>query len=123
MCQAPTERNPTGSDENRSEDAYQESDEDPLMKGIRQDDPTNFKDFVSQGYTRSRDTLEEMKTSRPFTYHQQSVKHGILHQAEVGLPRWVIVSAVTVITLLVFSEVVFVDQLDKPVEGNQRDKR
>ena len=122
MCQTSAERNTRGSDENRSEDA-QQSDDDPLMKGIRPDDPTNFTDFVSQGFTRSRDTIEEMKTSRPFTYHQQSVKHGILHQTEVGLPRWVIVSALTVITLLVFSEVVFVDQLDKPCQGNQCDKR
>ena len=116
--QASADRKTRGPDETRAEEEYWHPEEDPLMKGINMNDPASLKNFMAQSYTRSKETLEEMKTSRPFTYHQHSVNHGILHNSEVGTPRWVILGVLAAVGVLILSEFAFADQYDKHFENH-----
>jgi len=99
---------------------YRETD-DPLLHGFDKSGPDNLTDYLRVSLNRSKKTLEEIRTSRPFTYHQQSVKNGIVTQNTVTVNRGAVISVVLLIGFLLGVDWYFDDPYDK-ISPNKCDK-
>ena len=78
-------------------------------------------------YFRSKETIEEIKTSRPFTYHQQSIKHGVVSNSEVNWGhKLFIVSSLIVFTMIMIynnTEINYDTQMADHLEEIRRKKK
>jgi len=85
--------------------------EDPLMKGVNMDDPANWNDWLNTSFERSKERVEEIKTARPFTYHQQSIRYGVAHNSEVKFSKYMIlIPAILVVFLFYLDNVTYREQ-------------
>jgi len=99
----------TGMEEEKAQADERARREDPMMWGLNVDEPGSFNEYMKVSYERSKERMEEMKRSQPFTYHQQSVKHGIVKTTEVKANRGAVLGVFTIFVGLVCGELYWPD--------------
>ena len=58
-----------------------------------------------------------MKTARPFTYHQQSIKYGVVHNSEIKYGKYFIgIPLVLWLILFYLDKYVYMDDFEQKVD-------